>query len=121
MQHPKSKQTRDESMPDVLAGQFFHSTKETGAVEWQGYVIGSPQPGWYLVQLFEWLCGEPNLRRLVRFESMEHWLFYESAETMRFSYDYGTAREGGPHRPQTTLWDKKRPKMTHNGKYTSPK
>lgn len=42
--------------------------------------------------------GEPNVRRLVRIEDMEHWLFYEDADAMKFSYDYGSAREGGPYR-----------------------
>jgi len=67
-------------------------------VEWQGVVVGNPEPGWYLVQLFEWLMGEPNLRRLVKIEDMEHWLFYEDVEAMKFSYDHGTAREGGKYR-----------------------
>jgi len=99
MQHPESLPKRNESTPDVLEGQFFHSVNEAGEVEWQGYVIGSPQPGWYLVQLFEWLCGEPNVRRLVRLQAMEHWLFYESAEAMCFSYEHGVARRGGKYRP----------------------
>ena len=86
-------------MPDVLDGQFFHSINSEGKVEWQGYVIGSPQPGWYLIQLFEWFCGEPNVRRLVPLQAMENWLFYESAEAMCFSYEHGVARQGGMYRP----------------------
>jgi len=86
-------------MTDVLEGQFFHSVNEAGEVEWQGQVIGSPAPGWYLVQLFEWFCGEPNVRRLVQLQTMEHWLFYESDEAMCFSYEHGVARQGGKYRP----------------------
>ena len=82
-----------------LLGQFFHSIgKDDGKVEWQGIVVGNPEPGGYLVQLFEWLMGEPNLRRLVNIEDMEHWLFYEDQEGMKFSYDHGAAREGGKYR-----------------------
>lgn len=82
-----------------LVGSFFHSiSKEYGKVEWQGTVVSSPDPGWYLVQLFEWGFGEPNIRRLVRIEDMAGWLFYENEIQMKFSYDHGVAREGGPYR-----------------------
>ncbi len=90
-----------------LLGQCFHSIgKDTGKVEWQGEVIGNPEPGWYLLQLFEWGMGEPNVRRVARIEDMEHWLFYEDAEAMKFSYEHGAAREGGPYRPCNGLGDK---------------
>lgn len=98
-QLPESQQNPVKAMPDSLQGQFFHAINHEGKVEWQGYVIGSPEPGWYLVQLFEWFCGEPNVRRLVRLQEMEHWLFYESAEAMCFSYEHGVARQGGKYRP----------------------
>ena len=89
--------------PVTLLGQFFHSIgKENGQVEWQGVVIGNPEPGWYLLQLFEWLMGEPNVRRLVRIEDMGNWLFYENAEAMQVSYEEGCAREGGPYRKRVS-------------------
>jgi hypothetical protein len=80
-----------------LIGQFFHSI-EDGKINWQGVVIGNPLPGWYLVQLYEWLMGEPNVQRLVKIEEMHTWLFYDSSESMVYSYDHGVAREGGPYR-----------------------
>jgi len=91
-------------VPVTLLGEYFHSIgKDTGKVEWQGVVIGNPEPGWYLLQLFDWVMGEPNLRRLVRIEDMEHWLFYRDTETMNFSYQQGTAREGGPYRDRVVV------------------
>ena len=92
---------RNECIP--LLGQFFHSIgKDHGKVEWQGVIIGNPEPGWYLLQLFEWMLGEQNVRRLVRIEDMEHWLFYENAEAMSFSYEHGSARAGGPYRDRVS-------------------
>lgn len=89
-----------------LVGQFFHSIgKDTGKVEWQGEVIGNPEPGWYLLQLFEWLMGEPNVRHLVRIEDMRDWLFYQDVETMDHSYKYGAARAGGPFRDRVPGFD----------------
>ena len=81
-----------------LVGQYFHSIGPDGMLLWQGIVIGNPQPGWYLLQLFEWLMGEPNVRRLVRIEEMTTWLFYPDDVTMAHSYERGVARAGGKYR-----------------------
>jgi hypothetical protein len=86
-----------------LLGRFFHSiNKDDNQVKWQGVVIGNPEPGWYLVQLFGWLDGSPCDQQLMRIEDFSGWLFYDDSETMRFSYDHGSAREGGPHRKRVT-------------------
>jgi hypothetical protein len=74
-----------------LVGQCFHSINN-GTIEWQGMVIGNPEPGWYLVQLYEWLQGAPNVQRLVRFESMQDWFFYDDHEQLIYSYEHGTAK-----------------------------
>lgn len=83
---------------NTLVGKFFHSLNEKGKVEWQGIVLSNPEPGWYVLQLFEWAMGEPNVQRLARIEDMRGWLFYPDGKTMEFSYDHGVAREGGPYR-----------------------
>ena len=57
-----------------------------GKYEWQGYIVSSPEPGWYLVQLLAWISGAPTMRRLVRIEDMRNWFFYEDAKTMALSY-----------------------------------
>jgi hypothetical protein len=81
--------------PNALVGGFFHSVnKETGRVVWQGEIIGNPEPGWYLVQLFDWMAGQDTHRLLVKFEDMTGWLFYEDAEAMRYSWEHGTAGPG---------------------------
>lgn len=84
-----------------LIGKFFHSLDMEGKVEWQGVVISSPEPGWYLLQLFEWAMGEPNLQKLVEIEAMNSWLFYPDEKAMKFSFNEGAARVGGPYRKQT--------------------
>lgn len=78
-----------------LVGQFFHSIdKQSGKVEWQGVVIGNPEPGFYYVQLFEWEAGEESVRRVVPFSDMIPWLFYEDSDAMNFSYAEGFAGPG---------------------------
>ena len=82
----------------TLMGQCFHSIHpESGQIEWQGIIIGNPEPGWYLVQLFEWVTGAPNVRRLVRIDDLRGWLLYGNAEMMKESFDHGAARAGGPY------------------------
>ena len=85
----------------ALFGRFFHSV-EDGKIGWQGSIVGNPEPGWYLVQLFGWLDGSPNVQRLMRIEDMREWLFYDDTEMMQFSYDHGVAREGGKYRERAS-------------------
>jgi len=70
--------------PEKLVGKYFHSANEANQIEWQGVVIGEPDPGWYLVQLFEWASGDQSVQRLVPIEKMIGWLFYPDARAMTF-------------------------------------
>ena len=74
--------------PETLIGKYFHSANENNKVEWQGLVIGEPQRGWYLVELFDWASGEPSVQRLVPIEKMTGWLFYSDRDAMTSSYKY---------------------------------
>ncbi len=83
-----------------LVGHYFHSLDEADQVQWQGVVLAQPRRGWYLVQLFEWFMGEPSVRKLIPFEQMTKWFFYETNDEMLFSAEHGTARVGGPYRKE---------------------
>ena len=71
---------------EKLVGKYFHGANENNKVEWQGVVIGEPNPGWYLVQLFDWATGNPSVQRLVPIEKMNAWLFYPDRDAMTSSY-----------------------------------
>lgn len=73
-----------------LVGQYFHKI-ENEKLTWQGLVIGKPEAGFYLVQLFEWLMGEPSIQRIVEIKEMSEWFFYDSADQMIFSWEKGSA------------------------------
>lgn len=75
---------------DHLVGQWFHSIKDDKLC-WQGIVLSSPEPGWYLVETFEWLVGDSLCRRLVHIEDMRDWLFYSNRDWFKFSFEYGAA------------------------------
>lgn len=78
------------SANDPLKGCFFHSI-ENGKVVWQGTVLGRVSEEAYLVQLFDFLVGEPSVRRIVTLADMKPWLFYASADEMTHTYEYGAA------------------------------
>ena len=69
-----------------LKGHFFHSFNKDGLVEWQGKVISNPEPGIYLVQLYEWFVGAESCRKLVNIQDMIQWSFYETNEEMNNYY-----------------------------------
>jgi hypothetical protein len=77
---------------DGLVGNCFHSIDEEGKIQWQGRVLSSPKQDWYLIQTYEWLMGEPHDRKLVHFDKMVNWLFYENENDMRFAAEHGSAK-----------------------------
>ena len=81
-----SLETETASKAEKLVGKYFHGANENNKVEWQGVVIGEPNPGWYLVQLFDWATGNPSAQRLVPIEKMNAWLFYPDRDAMTSSY-----------------------------------
>lgn len=84
-----------EDSENVLVGHYFHAMTDEDSeflplnpthVTRQGKVVGSPAPGWFLVQLFSWVMGEEIKRKVVSIEDMKLWRFYESVEEMDNNY-----------------------------------
>lgn len=96
---PKSKRPAT-SKQKGLIGAWFHSIKKDGVVTWQGQILARPEPGIYLVQLYEWITGSPSNQQLVKFEDMKNWLFYADNDAMNFSWQYGIARPGTSYNPK---------------------
>jgi len=69
-----------------LIGHFFHTFTEDKTVEWQGQVLAVVEPGYYLVDLFEWILGHYSCSRIVKLDEMETWNFYENEEQMNDHY-----------------------------------
>jgi hypothetical protein len=70
-----------------IIGKWFHSYDADGVLGWQGHILGRPQPTTYLVQLYEWAIGDPSDQRLVEFEAMKYWRFYDSSTEMNEAYE----------------------------------
>lgn len=77
--------------PNSLVGSYFHSFGPEGQLDRQGAVVAEPQPGLYLVELFEWLAGGSSCQRLVRVEDMLDWQFYDTAEWMNNVFEHEIA------------------------------
>lgn len=91
MKKSKTVKTKSTDQANAMIGKYFHSIVND-KVLWQGCVIGNPEPGIYLLQLFEWLMGEPNVIRIVRIEEMKDWFFYNNGDEMVLSYEHGAAK-----------------------------
>ena len=81
-----------------IVGKYFHSYIN-GVIHWQGYVLSKqgivpalislygPEKDFYLVQLFEWLLGEPSDQVLINFSEMKEWKFYNTREELLSAYE----------------------------------
>ena len=43
----RSMEAETATKAEKLVGKYFHGVNESNKVEWQGVVIGEPNPGWY--------------------------------------------------------------------------
>jgi hypothetical protein len=66
----------------TLVGLWFHS-RHDGSFGWQGQVKRDLGNGQYTVQLFSWLDGEPTIQKVVAFDTMKGWDFYDADADMR--------------------------------------
>lgn len=65
---------------DDLVGHFFHTFNDEGRLRFQGQILGSVVPGYYLCQLFSAFTGEPSSRRIRHVAEMAEWALYSSEE-----------------------------------------
>jgi len=73
---------------DGFVGLFFHSINTGGEVEWQGRITRELPGEHYLVQLYDWMMGDPSLKRIVPLSDMTAWRFYDSADEWRHWYEH---------------------------------
>ena len=68
----------------TLEGKFFHTFCKGGRIEKQGVFLSSPEPGYQLVQYFEWLGGEPSFIGMqivpIAQVSADGWALYDNSE-----------------------------------------
>lgn len=69
----------------LLVGKHFLSFSDSASmnVQWQGLIIGRPEPMYYLVTTFSWIDGSDSSSRLVHIDQMKSWRFYSSSERLR--------------------------------------
>lgn len=70
----------------IIVGKWFHSF-DNGYTKWQGQVIASVHNDeYYLVQLYDFIMGEPSIQKLVSLQDMLLWQFYDTNEQMKDEY-----------------------------------
>lgn len=87
--------TPQATQPSPLVGKFFHTTRTCphGHREavWQGHIIATPATDVLLIELFEWVMGEPSGQELITLTDFmaRNPVLYPDGEDMRFSYEHG--------------------------------
>ena len=85
----------------TLVGKFFHTfrtdvpRKGRGEVQSQGVVLSDLGGGYFVVQLFDFVMGDPSDRHVVHIERMvaNGWVFYETDAEMRERWEHYYARD----------------------------
>lgn len=78
-----------------LVGKFFHTTRScphgSNVAVWQGRVVEVLSGDVLIIELYEWLLGEPNGQQLISLADFmaKSPVLYQTPEDMRFSYDHG--------------------------------
>jgi hypothetical protein len=81
-----------------LVGRFFHTTREcphgVRAAVWQGRIIAAVTADVLLIELCEWIVGEPSGQELITLADFmaKDPVLYSDAEWMRFSFEHGAMR-----------------------------
>lgn len=76
---------------NALIGKYFHTFKGD-ELRWQGQVSAELGEGYFLVQLFDWLVGQPNNMKVVHLGNMTGWNFYDDADYWRQKGDEASRR-----------------------------
>ena len=79
----------------LLVGKYFHGFVDD-RLNWQGQILGYVQDGYFLVQTYDWIIGDPDTQYLVNITGMADWVFYDSASEMEDEYERKYARKGKP-------------------------
>lgn len=85
----------DDTSTGILVGKYFHTTSTCPGgcrvPEWQGQILGQPSPGLLLVELFEWIMGQPSGQELITIADFaaKSPVLYDTADHMHFSYEDG--------------------------------
>ena len=91
---------------DSLVGSYFLIEDQ------QGVVVAEPSPGFFLVELADWIAGSSTAQqlvgiaeqRLVGIEVMAEWRFFDTAEGMRNVWDSDAARSGKENEARSGFW-----------------
>jgi hypothetical protein len=85
----------EEPTSHPLTGRFFHTTRTChhGArvAQWQGQILAAIPPDVLLIELCDWIIGEPSGQELITLTDFmaKDPVLYDDAEWMRFSYQHG--------------------------------
>ena len=67
-----------------LIGKWFHSFDGDGNLGWQGEVLSvANNESFIVVQLYEWIVGQPTVMKIVNLSETKGWIFHETNQDMK--------------------------------------
>lgn len=67
-------------MNNCLINRYFITLDAAGKADKQGRIIGRPEEGFYLCQLFSWLDGRATDTFVARVDEMLRWRLFDEEE-----------------------------------------
>lgn len=64
-------------------GDYFLTFDASNVLDRQGQIVGSPEPGHYVCQLYSWITGTPTNRVVVPTAELVGWRFYPTVQQWR--------------------------------------
>jgi hypothetical protein len=84
----KKKPATSKKRKHPLVGKFFHSLEaDKKTIKWQGQILEEVGPGILLVQLYEYLMGQPSNQVMVPISDMAYWPIYDTDDEMREAFE----------------------------------
>lgn len=63
-------------MKTTIDNLYFHVPAGGALSTYRGQIVSQVEPGWYLVQFFDWLVGGPSHMAVIPLGAMCDWMFY---------------------------------------------
>lgn len=82
----KTDYNTDEGNPSQwtdIIGQWGMIPQDAKTVKWFIRVVGQPFAGYFLVQVYAPLSGQPTVQRIFHIRDMVEWNFFDSADDLR--------------------------------------
>lgn len=70
---------------NMLIGKWCQTYNDQHEVTYQGKIIDSPEPGYYLLEIINQLTGQKDMVKVISIDELSKWNLYEKQEHMEYA------------------------------------